>query len=130
MQVFALDLLYVLSLYSFIPDLYFTFILFHMDLLGTPKVGDKFTKGQQIGTHIGTQTTSDIAVGVKTSKGYKLVSYFDVMSDSLFAAYQAKGLITRSDAIISKEARDNDPLNCNGEIFSDEGTLENWIILQ
>gem|GEM_PF-4736274 len=28
MQVFALDLLYILSLYSFIPDLYFTFILF------------------------------------------------------------------------------------------------------
>lgn len=107
----------------------FTFIIFHMDLLETPKVGDKFTKGQQLGTHIGTQTTSDIAVGINTNKGYKLVSYFDVMTDSLFTAYQAKGMITRSDAIISKEARDNDLLSCNEEVFTDEGTLDNWIIL-
>ena len=108
----------------------FTFVIFHMDLRETPNVGDTFSKGQQVGTHIGTQTTSDIAVGINTPKGYKLVSYFDVMTDSLFAAYQTRGMVSRSDAIISKEARDDDPLSCDGETFSNEGTLENWVIFE
>jgi hypothetical protein len=109
----------------------FSFIIFHMDLLVTPKIGDKLTKGQQLGTHIGTQTTSDIAVGVNTPRGYKLVSYFDLMTDSLFAAYQERGLSTRSDVIITKEERDADPLICVGdEGFTTQGTLENWIIFE
>jgi len=106
-----------------------TFVLFHMDLLEQPKVGDKLTKGQQLGTHIGTQTTSDIAVGVNTNKGYRLVSYFDVMSDSLFQKYQVRGVTSRADAIISKEDRDADPLSCDGETFTSRGTLENWVVL-
>jgi len=108
----------------------FTFIIFHINMPETPKIGDKLAKGQQLGTHIGAQTTSDIAVGVNTSQGYKLVSYFDVMTDSLFALYQGRGLDTRSDAIITKEERDADPLNCDGESFTTRGTLENWVILQ
>ncbi len=108
----------------------FTFIIFHINMLETPKIGDKLAKGQQLGTHIGAQTTSDIAVGVNTSQGYKLVSYFDVMTDSLFALYQERGLDTRSDAIITKEERDADPLSCDGESFTTWGTLENWVILE
>ena len=107
----------------------FTFIIFHIDLLDGIDVGTKLSEGQLLGTHIGTQTTSDIAVDLITSKGAKLVSYFDIMSDSLFAAYQSRGMALRSDAIITKEERDADPLTCNGESFTDQGTLENWVYL-
>ena len=48
----------------------------------------------------------------------QLVSYFDVMTDHLFSDYQARGLQSRGDAIISAADRDNDPLNCDGEEFS------------
>lgn len=43
------------------------------------------------------------------------VSYFDVMPDALFAAYQARGLQTRSDVIVSKAERDAHPFNCKGD---------------
>jgi len=35
---------------------------------------------------------SDIAVGVNTLSGWKLVSYFDVITDSIFQNYQARGV--------------------------------------
>lgn len=105
----------------------FTFIIFHIDLESPLKVGDKLAEGQLLGTHIGNQTTSDIAVGVNTTKGYKLVSYFELMTDSLFAAYEARGMSSCSDAIISKELRDANPLTCDGESFTSEDTLENWV---
>lgn len=107
----------------------FTFIIFHIDLGSPLKVGDKLTEGQLLGTHIGNQTTSDIAVGVNTTKGYKLVSYFELMTDSLFAAYEARGMLNRSDAIISKEERDANPLTCDGETFTSRDTLESWVYL-
>jgi hypothetical protein len=72
---------------------------------------------------------SDIAVGVNTPGGWKLVSYFDVLTDSLFQSYQAAGVSSRDSLIISKEARDADPLTCSGETFTGSGTLENWVII-
>jgi hypothetical protein len=51
------------------------------------------------------------------------------MSDSLFLNYQTRGMAIRDDAIISKEDRDADSLSCNGETFTNQGTLENWVIL-
>ena len=107
----------------------FFFIIFHVNLTNSLDVGELVASGQQIGTHIGAQTMSDIAVKVRTSNSWKLVSYFDVMTDVVFQDYQARGLNSRSDAIISKEARDTDPLTCDGEEFTDSGNLENWIIL-
>lgn len=107
----------------------FFFIIFHVNLTNPLNVGDLVTVSQQLGTHIGSQTTSDIAVGVSTPNGWKLVSYFDVMTDSVFQNYQARGLSSRDDAIISKEARDADALTCDGEEFTDSGNLENWIVL-
>ncbi len=107
----------------------FYFILFHVNLAGDLSVGDSLEAGQILGTHIGDQTMSDIAVGVNTPTGWKLLSYFDVMTDTLFAAYQSRGLATRSEAILSQEARDAAPLDCNGEEFADPGTLPNWVEL-
>jgi hypothetical protein len=107
----------------------FFFIIFHVNLTNPLNVGDLVTAGQQLGTHIESHYSSDIAVGVDTPSGWKLVSYFDVMTDSVFQDYQARGLSSRDDAIISKEARDADPLTCDGEEFTDSGNLENWVVL-
>ena len=107
----------------------FFFIIFHVNLTDSLNVGDIIAAGQQIGTHIGSQTMSDIAVEVSTPNGWKLVSYFDVMTDSVFQDYQARGLTSRNDAIIFKETRDADPLACNGEEFIGNGNLENWVSL-
>ena len=90
---------------------------------------DEVAAGQQLGTHIGSQTMSDIAVSVSTTNGWKLLSYFEVMTDSLFQEYQARGVSSKDDVIISQEARDSDPLTCDGEEFQTTGNLENWVVL-
>jgi hypothetical protein len=58
------------------------------------------------------------------------VSYFDVMDDATLARFQARGLGSRSDAVISRAARDSQPLASSGERFLGTGALENWIPLQ
>ena len=107
----------------------FYFCIFHVNLANPLNVGDAVTAGQQLGTHIGSQTMSDIAVGVNTPSGRKLVSYFDVIADSIFQNYQARGVNSRDAMIISKEARDADPLTCIGETFTTSGNLANWVTL-
>lgn len=67
------------------------FIIFHIHLAASLQVGDTLTAGQLLGTHIGPQTMSDMAVGVATDKGWELISYFDVLNDSLFQRYQYEG---------------------------------------
>lgn len=109
------------------PAFYFT--IFHVDLNPAFDDGDRVYSGQQIGTHASDETMSDVAVGVNTPNVWKLISYFDVMTDSLFQVYQARGLNSRNDVIISKEARDDDPLTCEGETFTNAGNLENWVVL-
>lgn len=107
----------------------FTFAIFHVKLLQPLKPGEPVAAGQVLGTHIGPQTYSDIAVSVQTSKGRKLVSYFAVMSDALLKAYQARGLTSQEAVIITKEARDADPLTCQEGKFTTRGTIENWVVL-
>ncbi len=107
----------------------YTIIIFHIALQQPLAVGDSVAAGQQLGTHIGSQTMSDIAVGYSGQNQWKLLSYFDVMSDSLFQQYSGRGISSRNDCIISKEDRDADPLNCSGEVFGTSGTLENWVDL-
>jgi hypothetical protein len=108
----------------------FYFILFHVQTNNPVSVGAFLSAGQLLGTHVGMQTSSDIAVGVNTPTGWKLISYFEVMTDSLFAMYQSRGMNSRTNAIISKEARDGDPLTCIGEAFQGPGTLPNWVTLR
>jgi hypothetical protein len=107
----------------------FYFNIFHMAVADPVTVGETIAEGQLLGHHIGDQTMSDVAVGVSTPGGWKLISYFDVMADSLFQTYQADGVSSRSELIISREARDADPLACSGETFTSTGTLANWVIL-
>lgn len=107
----------------------FRFILFHVTPAIPLSAGTPATAGQPLGHHVGSQTMSDIAVGVDTPAGYKLVSWFDTMTDEVWAGYAARGVASRAAAIVSRSARDADPLGCTGETFTSPGTLENWVTL-
>lgn len=107
-----------------------TIIIFHIALQKQLIVGDSISAGQLLGMHIGSQTMSDIAIGFSLQNKWRLVSYFDVISDSLFQQYSTKGISSRTQCIISKEVRDADSLRCSGETFGSSGTLENWVVLK
>lgn len=105
----------------------FDFILFHVNLKHPLNVADKVKAGQQIGTCA--TSTGDLAVGVLTPKGGKLVSFFQVITEPLFHRYKARGIKSRETLIISADERDIDPLNCIGQQFADCGNIENWVNL-
>jgi len=93
----------------------YTVRLFHVYLLGDIKEGSKVSAGQKIGV-ISQYQNTDIAI-MAGGFGSNFVSYFDVMPDSVFAKYRERGVRSRDELIIAKEARDADPLKCNGETF-------------
>jgi hypothetical protein len=108
----------------------YKFIIFHVNLDNKYSQGDYVDAGEQLGTHIGSVTMSDIAVRVKEGTFTKrLVSYFDVMTDDLFVEYQNRGISNRQDMIISETTRDSDPCTCNGQSFTSRGSIEGWINL-
>ncbi|TAH38993.1 MAG: hypothetical protein EYC69_13815 [Bacteroidetes bacterium] len=114
--------------------------LFHVNLTRSIALGDTLQEGELIGTHIGNMTSSDIAITVLTAtdgpkdstisqSGIRYVSYFHVMTDSLFQKFEQRGLYLDS-IIIPLAVRDADPLDCNNEAFNGPGTLSNWIQIQ
>lgn len=109
----------------------FRFQIFHVNLSVPRNVNDKVTAGEQLGTHIGSQTYSDISVIVNdpTRQG-RMVSYFEVITDAVFDLYVARGILSRSDLIIPKATRDEYPLTCSGDTFMGTDTLENWVVLR
>lgn len=107
----------------------FTIVIFHVHPAAGLAIGTKLAGGQAIGTHVGSQTMSDVAVQVISASGLRLVSYFELVTDAVFAGYQARGVISRSAVQISKAERDASPLVCMGEQFASEGTIENWVVL-
>lgn len=108
----------------------FSFHLGNIFATHTVACGQAVTAGTQVGTFAGGGLTSSISVWVGTPTGRKLVSYFDVMGDNLFQAYQSRGVATRNSLIISTQARDSDPLNCIGDRFEGPGNLPNYVPLQ
>lgn len=60
-----------------------------------------------------------------------LDSIFNHMSDEVFAEYQNKGVASKEDFFISKEHRDQNPCQYDGEgpYFSNQEDAENWILL-
>lgn len=108
----------------------FRFSIFHINSSGYD-VGDSVEAGEQLGTHIGLQTMSDISVIVNdpTRQG-RMVSYFEVITDAVFQEYANRGLLRREDVIIPKATRDTSPLSCNGDAFVTTDSLENWVILE
>ncbi len=109
------------------PD--FHVIIFHINQIRALALGDSVKANQFLGYHIGPQTWSDIAIGCTSNKGWKLVSYFDCMPDSIFNHYKNRGISNKSDFIISKDERDNHPISCSGEAFISDGGLTNWVQL-
>lgn len=91
--------------------------LFHIYTLPDIKKGQTITAGQPLG-YIGQYQNTDIAVFVRrglTKTNY--YSYFDLMTDRLFATYQERGIKDRASLIISRAERDRNPLGCDGERF-------------
>lgn len=104
--------------------------IFHVALDPGIVPGTWVEAGQHIGRHASSSTMSDIAVGTGPKEGGTLASYFQAMTDSVFAAYQARGVPSREAAIITKEERDADPVPCVGESqFTVRGTLPDWLNL-
>jgi hypothetical protein len=108
----------------------FRFSIFHINLTVQLQLNDTVSAGEMLGTHIGSQTTSDISIIVNDpTKQGRMVSWFEVMSDAVFQQYSAKGVTSRESMIISKQERDAHPLSCSGDTFLTADSLESWVIL-
>lgn len=101
----------------------FTIIIFHINAVAPLAVGDHVTEGQLLGTHIGSQTYSDIAVAVHTPKGYQLISYFETLTDAAFAPFRAGGIASPGDLIISRATRDAGPTFCTTGPITSAGDI-------
>lgn len=109
----------------------FTVVLFHVVPTRPIAVGDSVTAGVQLATHVGTMTTSDVAIWAMQPGGTRaLVSYVDALPDALFAPYAARGVASRDSLVISRTARDAAPLACDGEAFTGQDALPQWTILR
>jgi hypothetical protein len=106
-----------------------TVYIFHVRIDPAIVVGTRVAAGSRLGTHISNATMSDIAIWFDTPRGRRLVSYFDAMTDEVFAAYQPRGVASRGASAISLAERNASPLTCSGEAFLDQGTIGNWIDL-
>jgi hypothetical protein len=104
--------------------------IFHVILAPQIVPGTWLEAGQRIGTHASGNTYSDIAMSIGPKEGGTLVSYFDTMTDAVFAQYQARGVATRQAAVITEAERNADPVPCVGEQqFTVHGTLPDWLTL-
>jgi hypothetical protein len=108
----------------------FRISIFHVNLANPLQLDQKVTEGMLLGTHIGSQTMSDISVIVNdpTHQG-RMVSWFNIITDAIFQQYQNHGISSRQEMIISKETRDASPLTCSGDTFISSDTLQNWVLL-
>jgi hypothetical protein len=92
--------------------------------------GDRVASGELIGTHIGNNTRSAIALRIDTPTGMRLVSYFDAMTDGVFSQYAARGIASRSALIIAKGERDANAIDCVGPTYLGTDPLPMWVSLQ
>jgi hypothetical protein len=110
------------------PD--FVFVIFHVNLSAPLVLGDEVVAGQLLGHHIGSFTSSDIAVKVDTPDGLTLVSYFQTLTNEAFSAYVDRGIGAPEQLIITREERDLKSLVCDGETFVGEDPIAvQWIEL-
>ena len=84
------------------------------------KVGVSVEAGQLIAF---TANSTDMVIewngGSDSSGRTYLVSYFSVMPDSVFAAYQARGVTSRGQMVVTREWRDAHPFECVGTEFAE-----------
>lgn len=108
----------------------FTIVIFHVQLTTPLAAGMTLSAGQLLGTHIGNQTSSDVAVRVATPTGQMLVSWFELLTDARMQDYQARGVSSRDAMIMSRAERDADPLTCVDGGFTSWGVAPQWVVLQ
>ena len=108
----------------------FVVVLFHVTPAVPLDVGTVLTAGQVIGTHVGNQTWSDVAIRVETPTGMRLVSWFDAATPDLLDRYRGRG-VSKDAIIISRAERDANPLSCGSDGgFVNRGTLPHWVDLR
>jgi hypothetical protein len=89
--------------------------LFHIYLANDISAGAKVKAGQRIGS-LGANQGTDVSVQIgQFPWNEEFVSVFQVMTDTVFAQYQARGVASRDDLIISKAYRDAHPIQCEGK---------------
>jgi len=77
----------------------------------------------------------DIIVNSCPHNSTKKISYFDLMTNELFAYYKELGATSKDEFIIPKEDRDLDPLFCVFETnppymwIKDKGNIPNYVHL-
>ncbi len=91
------------------------------------------TAGEKIATVWNTQNF-DLSVYYHYYKGDELFSYFEVMPDNIFAAWQIQGTTNPNEFVFTRQYRDAHPLTCLNDrkgtpSFSDANgnVTENWI---
>lgn len=82
----------------------------HLDP-GIRSFSAKVKAGQKIAT-VWNGQNFDLSVFYHYWRGDKLFSYFQVLPDDLFAAWQAQGATRRDDFIFTRDYRDAHPLEC------------------
>ncbi len=105
--------------------------IFHVTPAAGISEGAVVAAGQPFGTHASGDTMSDVAVEVHDAGGgRRLRSYFDLVSDEVFARYRARGVPDRDAMIVSAADRDADPLGCSPDgAFTAAGHLDSWVPL-
>ena len=99
---------------SLYPRIGFSF--HHIDLLPELRNGAEVSAGQFLGTMYRNNGQGEIATYVETGAergdSGDYISFFDVMSDDVFALYQAKGIQSRSQMTIPLAEREANPIGC------------------
>lgn len=117
----------------------------HINIREGLKRGNEVKAGEVIGHAAvagGNRDTFDViyakgALTTKTIDNWRgpftdLDSIFSHMSESVLAQYMEKGIASQDEAIVTKEARDQNPCiyKDNGPYFLDQENPDNWITFQ
>jgi len=96
------------------PSMNFTFM--HLELIEELRNGGLVEAGQHIGYVVRPHGQGEIVTWIDLGGGMiKNISFFDVMTDEVFAEYQTRGIESRSQMTITKEERDANPVACSSE---------------
>ena len=85
----------------------------HVNLEKHLQGGGNVQAGEFLGTIARDNGQGEIAAYVLSGEGtLKYVSFFELITDDVFALYESRGLKNRSDVIISREDRESNPIPC------------------
>ncbi len=134
-----------MQIFAMVPPLgVWSFSVQHIDVKHGLKLGDKVKAGELIGYLAVSEKRGDSFDIVYGKSGFPpkkidnwtgpfadLDSVFNHMSDKVFGEYQKKGIASKEDFIISKEQRDQNPCQYQGEgpYFTNQEDQNNWVVL-